>query len=63
MFIISRTNVLFIKPFIALNCGEVVGDCLVVEQYIRRCFSIEIHDFERKMPELFTFFYVVWMSD
>ena len=68
IFAIRRANILFINTCIALKCVKVVGVCLVhsivaVEHYIRRWFSVEIHGFERKIPELFISVHVVLMSD
>jgi hypothetical protein len=46
----------------------VIGVCLeysvvAVEHYIRKWVSVEIHGFERIIPELFISFNVVQMSD
>lgn len=51
-----------------MKCVKVIGVCFVysivaVEHYIRWWFSIEIHGFERKSPELFISVRVVQMSD
>jgi len=68
IFATRRANILFVTICIALKCVKVIGVCLVysivaLEHYIRGGFSIEIHGFERKIPELFISIHVVQMSD